>query len=97
MNLINYKYKDLLSMSKADFDKALAEDNSNVGFLASLENLMKLSYGQLQAVLVGLDKDGCKEEEKKKLYEQTAALMMSIEYKICCIVEKKNRLITSEE
>lgn len=92
MNLSDYHYKDLLDMKKADFDKAVEEDKSNVGYIATLRNYMTLSYTEMQTTFYKLQESELGNPDVEKLKTEMIAVMMSIEYKVAKLREKEQSL-----
>lgn len=92
MNLSDYHYKDLLDMKKAEFDKAVEEDKSNLGYIATLRNYMSLSYAEMQTTFYKLQESAIGSPEAEKLKTEMIAVMMSLEYKVAKLREKEQSL-----
>lgn len=92
-------FREIMDMSKEDFDSALSEDHNNIGFYSSLRKLLALQYESMQNMVSALqtkeadDSDPEVSKEAARLKELSLAVMLRTEYKALKLHEKEKSLI----
>ena len=88
----------VIDMPVKEFDKGIAETKLPLGDTLSLKNLLTAKYEQANAFKEALIKDfnDTTDEVRKKeittCVEGLLAKMMSIEYKVCCLNKRVEKL-----